>query len=106
MYPDVSAKLPGVELEAEERDFAPVSDEPEVDFRELAAAVLHNAGIDTEERLRAARETVNDVPGDVDQPTITEADEDTIVYKMTFDLPDAGLLGEGQLQLEVPLGND
>jgi hypothetical protein len=36
VYPDVSAKLPGVELEAEERDFTPVSDELEVDFRELA----------------------------------------------------------------------
>ena len=46
---DVSAKLPGVELKAEERDFSSVSNEPEADFRELAAAALHNAGIDTEE---------------------------------------------------------
>ncbi len=46
---DVSIELPGVELEAEERDFTSVSDEPEADFRELAAAALHNAGIDTEE---------------------------------------------------------
>jgi hypothetical protein len=53
VYPDVSDELPGVELEAEERDFTPVSDEPEADFRELVAAALHNAGIDTEERLRA-----------------------------------------------------
>ncbi len=53
VYPDVSAKLQGVELEAEERDFTLVSDEPEVDFRELAAAALHNARIDTEEQLRA-----------------------------------------------------
>ncbi len=46
---DVSAKLPGVELKAEERNITSVSDEPEADFRELAVAVLHNAGIDTEE---------------------------------------------------------
>ncbi len=96
VYPDVSAELPGVELEAEERDFAPVSDEPEVDFRELAAAALHNAGIDTKEQLRAARELANDVPGDVDQLTVAEANKDEIVYKITFDLPDAGLLGEGK----------
>jgi hypothetical protein len=54
VYPDVSAEPPGVELEAEERDFTPVSDESEADFMELAAAALHNAGIDMEERLRAA----------------------------------------------------
>ncbi len=28
------------------------------------------------------------------------------MYKITFDLPDVGLPGEGQSQLEVPLGND
>ncbi len=106
VYPDVSAELPGVELEAEERDFLPVSDEPEVDFRELAVAALHNAGIDTEEQLWAAQETANNVPGDVDQPTVAEADKDETVYEITFDLPDVGLLGEGQSQLEVPLGND
>jgi hypothetical protein len=106
VYPDVSAELPGVELEAEERDFAPVSDEPEVDFRELAVAALHNAGIHREERLRTAQETANNVPGDVDQPTVAEADEDKIVYEITVDLPYAGLLGEGQSQLKVPLGND
>jgi hypothetical protein len=32
-YPDISAEFPGVELETEEdRDFAPVTDEPEEDF--------------------------------------------------------------------------
>ncbi len=28
------------------------------------------------------------------------------MYEITFDLPDAGLPGEGQSQLKVPLGND
>jgi hypothetical protein len=54
VYPNVSAELPGVKLEAEERDFTPVSDEPEADFRELVEAAVHNAGIDMEEQLRAA----------------------------------------------------
>ena len=35
-----------------------------------------------------------------------EANEDKIVYEITFDLPDVGLPREGQSQLEVPLGND
>jgi hypothetical protein len=100
VYPDVSAELPGVELEAEERDFTPVSDEPEADFRELAAAALHNTGIDTEEQLRAAREAASDAPVDVHRPTVVEADEDKIVNKITFDLPDAGLPAEGQSQFQ------
>ncbi len=45
MYPEISAELPGVELEEEERDFTPVTDEPEADFWELASAALHNARI-------------------------------------------------------------
>jgi len=47
VYPDISAELPGVELEAEEREYQNITDEPEPDFRDLAGAALHNAGIDT-----------------------------------------------------------
>ena len=47
VYPDVSAELPGVELESEERDFQTVTDKPEPNFLNLAGAALHNAGIDT-----------------------------------------------------------
>jgi hypothetical protein len=83
-----------------------VSDEPEADFRELAAAALHNAGINMEERLQAAREAASDAPVDVHQPAVVEANEDKIVYEITFDLPNAGLPGEGQSQLQVPLGNN
>ena len=32
VYPDVSAELPGVELEPEERNFQTIMDEPEPDF--------------------------------------------------------------------------
>ncbi len=106
VYPNVSAKLPGVELEAEERDFTPVSDKPEADFRELVAAALHNAEIDMEEQLWAVQEAGSNAPVNVHQSAVVEADEDKIVYEITFDLPDAGLPGEGQSQLQVPLGND
>ena len=41
-------------MESEERDFAPITDEPEEDFRDLAEAALHNAGIDTNQWIRAA----------------------------------------------------
>jgi hypothetical protein len=47
VYPDISAELPGVELEAEEREYQTITDEPEPDFWDLARAALHNAGIDT-----------------------------------------------------------
>ena len=53
-YPDISAELPGVALEIEERDFTPVTDEQEDDFRDLAGAALHNAGIDADQRICAA----------------------------------------------------
>ncbi len=60
-YPNISAKLPGVELESEEENFQVVMDEPAPDFADLAAMVLENAKIDPDERLRQAR----DIPGDV-----------------------------------------
>ncbi len=42
----------------------------------------------------------------VHQPAFVEANEDKIVDKIMFDLPNEGLPGEGQSQLQVPLGND
>ena len=44
-------------LECDEDDeaFEVVTDEPEPDFADLAAAALDNANIDTGDRLRAAR---------------------------------------------------
>ena len=56
-YPDISAELPGVALEIEERDFTLVTDEPEDNFRDLARAALHNAGIDADQRIRDALNT-------------------------------------------------
>ena len=53
-YPDVSAKLPGVALEIEERNFTLVTDEPGEDFLNLAGAALHNAGINADQRINDA----------------------------------------------------
>jgi hypothetical protein len=54
-YPDVSAEMPGVELKEEEHNFQVISDDPEPDFAALAAVALNNAGIDPQDRLRAAQ---------------------------------------------------
>ena len=89
VYPDVSAELPGVELESEERDFQTVTDKPEPDFRDLAGAALHNAGIDANEMIRNAQGEHAQAPG----PALIDANEDEIVYELTFDLPDNGLNG-------------
>ena len=86
VYPDISAELPGVLLEEQEQDFQPLTDIPEPDFRDLAGNALYNAGIDTDEALRRAQ--LGDTPPG---PAMVEANEDELVYKLTFDLPDAGL---------------
>jgi hypothetical protein len=85
----VSAELPGVELESEENDFQTITDEPEPDFRDLAGAALHNAGINADEMIRIAQGEHARKPST--DPALVEADEDEIVYELTFDLPDAGL---------------
>ena len=87
MYTDISAELPGVELEAEEREYQTITDEPEPDFRDLAGEALHNAGIDTNAMIWDAQgDAVPQTPG----PALT-ADKDEVMYGLTFDLPDAGL---------------
>jgi hypothetical protein len=89
VYPDVSAELPGVELESEEQDFQTVTDEPKPDFHDLAGAALHNAGIKANEMNRNAQGKHAQAPG----PALINADKDKIVYELMFDLLDAGLNG-------------
>ena len=96
-FPDISAELPGVPLEEEESNFQVVTDKPEPDFEDLAAAALDNAGIDTADRLRAARVAVEAAAAaplwpQQDGPCLIEADPGEIVYKIVVELPDAGLL--------------
>ena len=50
-YPDVSAKLPGVEMESEEADFTVICDEPKPDFCDLTTVARDNAGINSDNRL-------------------------------------------------------
>ena len=100
VYPDISAELPGVLLEEQEQDFQPLTDEPEPDFRDLAGDALYNAGIDTDEALRRAH-LGNTPPG----PAMVEGGDNELVYKLTFDLPDAGL-GPTQGNPTMILGED
>jgi hypothetical protein len=100
-YPEISAKLPGVELEEEERDFTPVTDEPEADFCELAGAALHNAGINADDRIQAALGAAAEHRA----LAVIEGDEDELVYKITFELPDARLVPIAN-DFDVPLGDD
>jgi hypothetical protein len=79
-----------VELESEESDFQLITDNPEPNFPELAAAALDNAGINPTERLQAVRDCVAAVAAKSAGPRLVEADEDKIVYEITFNLPDAG----------------
>ena len=94
-YPEVSAELPGVLLESEDNeDFQVVTDEPSPDFEDLAAMALDNAGIIPADHLRRANlaaEQALDRKAHARRPALVEADEDEVVYKLTFDLPDAGL---------------
>ena len=73
-FPDVSAELPGVVLESEERDFTPITDEPEEDFWDLARAALHNAGIDPDQRIRVAL----DAGTGPNTPAVIEAEPDEV----------------------------
>ena len=86
VYPDISAELPGVALDEQERDFQTITKEPEPNFWDLAEAALHNAGIDADDALWRAH--LENAPLG---PAVVEAKDDKIVYKITFDLPDAGL---------------
>ena len=97
-YPDISAELPDVELEEEERRFQMILDKLEPDFRDMAAAALHNAGIDGNETIQVGRARALAAAHAVQQgAALVEANKNELVYIITFDVPDKGLL---QLPLE------
>jgi hypothetical protein len=94
-YLDISAELPGLELTSKEDDNPAITEEPEADFQHQAAAALDNAGINTVAWLRTARDladaaAIGIAPQNL-RAALVEANKDKIVYKITFDLPDAGL---------------
>ena len=76
-------------LEDEDIDLQVVTDDPEPNFAELAAAALDNAVINTHDRLQAVQRG----PRPTNGPTLIEADNDEIVYEITFNMPDPGLGG-------------
>jgi hypothetical protein len=99
-YPNLSAEPPGVELKREEAKFTAITKEDKPDFWALAMAALNNAGIDPNVTIRAASNHINNNANQVG-PAFVEADQDEIVYEITFDLPDAGL---APIQNTIPTG--
>ncbi len=87
-YPNLSAELPGVLFEDEEADLQVVTDKPEPDFAELAAAALANASINANDCLQAAQRATLPHPG----PALIKANDDEIVYEIIFDMPSARLV--------------
>jgi hypothetical protein len=53
-FPDISTELPGVSLEEDKSNFQVVTNKPEPDFEDVAAAALENAGINTVDQLCTA----------------------------------------------------
>ncbi len=90
-----------MELKEEQRDFTPVTDEPEADFWELACAALHNAGINADDRIQAALRAA----AEHSTPAVIESNEDEVMYEVTFELPDAGLVPIAD-NFAVPLGDN
>ena len=82
-------------LTSKEDDYPAITEEPEADFQHLAAAVLDNARINTVAWLRAVRDLADAAAIGIEpqnpREALVEGDEDEIVYKITFNLPDAGL---------------
>jgi hypothetical protein len=107
VYPDISAELPGVTLEDEVDNTAAMVDDDEPDFRKLAAITLDNTGINPQARLR----TTQNVPAANEPalreagPALIDAGNDKIVYEITFDLPDAGLVPPEGVAA-IPLGGN
>jgi hypothetical protein len=104
VYPDISAELTGVDLEEVEQEYQMVMDEPKPDFWDIVGAALHNAGINAEDMLHAARAQAAD-KAQRQGLALVEADEDKIVYKISSNLPNAGL-PTANADLLVPLGDD
>ncbi len=44
-YPNISAKLPGVELASKKDNYGAITEEPEADLHDLTVAALDNVGI-------------------------------------------------------------
>jgi hypothetical protein len=107
-FPNVSAELPGVILEEEEEGgHQVVTNKPDSAFETLAAAALDNAGIDTAKQIRTARATADVVARahattQAKGPQLIEVNEDKIMYEITFDLQDDGIIPDYNDAVELP----
>ncbi len=96
-FPDVRAELTGVPREENDNQLEVVTNEPEPDFDPLVAAALDNAGNDTGGQLGTARAAAAvsravSGPGFPNQSQLIEAKPDKILFDITFELPNVGLL--------------
>ncbi len=106
-FSDVSAELPREILEEEEGGHQIVTDKPHSAFETLAAAALENAGIDTTEQIRVARATADMAAGahaatQAKRPQLVETNKDEILYEITFDFPDDGIILDYNDTAEFP----
>ncbi len=86
-------------LEQEEEEYQGVTDKPESRFEGLAVVALDNAGInaeacvrDTQAAMNATKATAVAAAAQPNGPRFIKAFEDKIVYNITFNLPDVGLM--------------
>ncbi len=78
-----------------------MTDEPEPDFSQIAATELDHAGINPQDCLCAAQAAAVAALLRAG-PALVRANDDKIVYKITFDLPNAGLDGGNIIQDNAP----
>ncbi len=70
-----------------------VTDKPEPDFAKRAATDLNNASINPQDRLRSIQEQHDVAQGPIGLAPV-KYNQDKIVYKIAFNLPNAGLAGD------------
>jgi hypothetical protein len=77
-----------------------VSDDNKPDFCNLAAAALDKAGIDPANCIQAAPDLAPKIVhhSDAGAPAIIDDNDDEILYKITFDLPNAVLFPDDKPQ--------
>ncbi len=108
-FPDVGAKLPGVTLEEEEEgDYQVVTNETKPALETLATAALENTGIDAAKQIWAAQAAADAaaragvIAAQSNGPCLREANKDKIVCKITFDIPDKGIILAYDNMVELP----
>jgi hypothetical protein len=104
-FPDVSTELPGViQEEEEEGDYQVVTNKPET----LAAVALENAVIDATKQIQVARAAADAgaragvIAAQPNDTRLIETNKDKIMYEITFDLPEEGIIPAYDNIAELP----